>query len=62
MGHRLPCSKILGCVLALRNNAGTTKFVHHGDLEGLASADFRRIYDPLLRASKSGAWAFKVWD
>ncbi|CAE7809133.1 clpC [Symbiodinium sp. KB8] len=37
--------KRFGRVDFLVNNAGTTKFVHHGDLEGLNSADFRRIYD-----------------
>lgn len=29
---------------ALVNNAGTTKFVNHNDLDGLQAADFQRIY------------------
>lgn len=29
---------------ALVNNAGTTKFVQHADLDGLDAADFQRIY------------------
>lgn len=29
---------------ALINNAGTTKFVDHADLDGLTAADFQRIY------------------
>jgi 3-oxoacyl-[acyl-carrier protein] reductase len=29
---------------ALVNNAGTTKFVNHAELEGLDAADFQRIY------------------
>ncbi len=29
---------------ALVNNAGTTKFVPHGELEGLSAEDFQRIY------------------
>lgn len=33
-----------GRVDALVNNAGTTKFVKHGDLEGLSADDFLRIY------------------
>lgn len=33
-----------GRVDVLVNNAGTTKFVEHSDLDGLDSADFQRIY------------------
>jgi 3-oxoacyl-[acyl-carrier protein] reductase len=33
-----------GRIDALVNNAGTTKFCQHGDLEGLSAADFQRIY------------------
>lgn len=33
-----------GRIDALVNNAGTTKFVKHADLEGLAAEDFLRIY------------------
>jgi 3-oxoacyl-[acyl-carrier protein] reductase len=33
-----------GRVDALINNAGTTKFVAHSDLEGLQAEDFQRIY------------------
>ena len=33
-----------GSVDVLVNNAGTTKFVDHSDLEGLSSEDFQRIY------------------
>lgn len=33
-----------GRIDALVNNAGTTKFCHHGDLEGLSADDFQRIY------------------
>lgn len=33
-----------GRVDILVNNAGTTKFVDHGDLDGLTSDDFQRIY------------------
>jgi len=33
-----------GRIDALVNNAGTTKFVAHGDLEGLDEADFHNIY------------------
>ena len=33
-----------GRVDALVNNAGTTKFVRHADLEGLSAEDFLRIY------------------
>jgi 3-oxoacyl-[acyl-carrier protein] reductase len=33
-----------GRVDALVNNAGTTKFVKHADLEGLSADDFQRIY------------------
>ena len=33
-----------GRVDALVNNAGTTKFVDHGDLDGLSAEDFQRIY------------------
>lgn len=33
-----------GRIDALINNAGTTKFVAHTDLEGLEAADFQRIY------------------
>ena len=33
-----------GRIDALVNNAGTTKFVDHADLEGLSSDDFLRIY------------------
>jgi 3-oxoacyl-[acyl-carrier protein] reductase len=33
-----------GRIDALVNNAGTTKFVDHADLEGLSSEDFLRIY------------------
>ncbi len=33
-----------GRIDALVNNAGTTKFVKHGDLEGLSADDFLRIY------------------
>jgi len=33
-----------GRIDALVNNAGTTKFVKHGDLEGLSADDFQRIY------------------
>lgn len=34
----------LGSIDALVNNAGTTKVVPHGDLEGLGSEDFQRIF------------------
>ena len=34
----------LGRVDALVNNAGTTKFVNHGDLDGLDAEDFHHIY------------------
>jgi 3-oxoacyl-[acyl-carrier protein] reductase len=34
----------LGRVDALVNNAGTTKFVNHADLDGLDAADFHHIY------------------
>lgn len=33
-----------GRIDVLVNNAGTTKFVEHDDLDGLSSADFHRIY------------------
>jgi 3-oxoacyl-[acyl-carrier protein] reductase len=33
-----------GRIDALVNNAGSTKFVAHGDLEGLSAEDFQRIY------------------
>ena len=33
-----------GRIDALVNNAGTTKFVAHGDLDGLDEADFHNIY------------------
>jgi len=33
-----------GRIDALVNNAGTTKFVQHPDLDGLDAADFQRIY------------------
>jgi len=33
-----------GRIDALVNNAGTTKFVRHADLEGLSAEDFLRIY------------------
>jgi 3-oxoacyl-[acyl-carrier protein] reductase len=33
-----------GRVDGLINNAGTTQFVNHADLEGLTAADFQRIY------------------
>ncbi len=33
-----------GRIDALVNNAGTTKFCDHGDLEGLDAEDFQRIY------------------
>lgn len=33
-----------GRVDILVNNAGTTKFVDHGDLDGLSAEDFQRIY------------------
>ncbi|HWA36576.1 MAG TPA: SDR family oxidoreductase [Burkholderiales bacterium] len=33
-----------GRIDALVNNAGTTKFVKHADLEGLAAADYERIF------------------
>src|SRR5882762_6559257 len=33
-----------GRIDALVNNAGTTKFVDHADLDGLSSDDFLRIY------------------
>jgi 3-oxoacyl-[acyl-carrier protein] reductase len=33
-----------GRIDALVNNAGTTKFVKHGDLEGLGAADYERIF------------------
>jgi 3-oxoacyl-[acyl-carrier protein] reductase len=33
-----------GRIDALVNNAGTTKFVKHGDLDGLSADDFLRIY------------------
>ena len=33
-----------GRIDALVNNAGTTKFVKHADLEGLSADDFLRIY------------------
>ena len=33
-----------GRIDALVNNAGTTKFVKHADLEGLSAADFERIF------------------
>lgn len=33
-----------GRIDALVNNAGTTKFVQHGDLDGLDAADFQWIY------------------
>ncbi|HUJ21648.1 MAG TPA: SDR family oxidoreductase [Bryobacteraceae bacterium] len=46
------CRKLAGAVLekwgridALINNAGTTKFVQHNDLEALDAADFHRIFD-----------------
>lgn len=35
----------LGRIDVLVNNAGTTKFVPHDDLDGLSSKDFMRIYD-----------------
>lgn len=45
------CQKIVretlkkwGRLDALVNNAGTTKFVQHGDLDGLDAADFQTIY------------------
>lgn len=45
------CRRVAAAVLgkwrridALVNNAGTTKFVKHADLEGLAAADFARIF------------------
>ncbi len=33
-----------GRIDGLINNAGTTQFVNHADLEGLTAADFQRIY------------------
>lgn len=33
-----------GCIGGLVNNAGTTKFVNHADLDGLSSEDFLSIY------------------
>ncbi len=33
-----------GCIDALVNNAGTTKFVSHQDLDALDAADFQRIF------------------
>ena len=33
-----------GCLDVLVNNAGTTKFVQHLDLDGLSSEDFQHIY------------------
>jgi 3-oxoacyl-[acyl-carrier protein] reductase len=33
-----------GRIDALVNNAGTTKFCSHGDLDGLSAEDFQRIY------------------
>ena len=58
-----------GRVDALVNNAGTTKFVDHSDLDGLDAADFQHIYGvntvgafqmsraaaPLLRAAPGAA-------
>ena len=53
-----------GRIDALVNNAGTTKFVTHADLEGLSAEDFLRIFrlnvvgavpdDPRLRAGAEG--------
>lgn len=51
VGEDAECRKLVkaaldkwGRVDALVNNAGTTKFVKHGDLEGLSADDFLRIY------------------
>jgi NAD(P)-dependent dehydrogenase (short-subunit alcohol dehydrogenase family) len=33
-----------GRIDGLINNAGTTQFVNHADLEGLTADDFQRIY------------------
>ena len=58
-----------GRIDALVNNAGTTKFVAHGDLDGLSAEDFQNIYSvnvvgpyqmcravvPAMRAQGKGA-------
>ena len=51
VGDDAQCRKLVqaaldkwGRVDALVNNAGTTKFVKHADLEGLSADDFLRIY------------------
>lgn len=51
VGEDAQCRKLAQAALdkwgridALVNNAGTTKFVKHGDLEGLSADDFLRIY------------------
>ena len=51
VGDDAQCRKLVqaaidkwGCVDALVNNAGTTKFVKHADLDGLSADDFLRIY------------------
>lgn len=52
IGSHVGCEKLvsetvkeLGRVDFLVNNAGTTKFVQHADLDKLTTADFRMIYD-----------------
>jgi len=51
VGEDAQCRKLVqaamdkwGRIDALVNNAGTTKFVKHADLEGLSADDFLRIY------------------
>ena len=51
VGDDVQCRKLAqsaldkwGRIDALVNNAGTTKFVRHADLEGLSAEDFLRIY------------------
>jgi 3-oxoacyl-[acyl-carrier protein] reductase len=51
VGEDADCRRLAKAVLdkwgridALVNNAGTTKFVKHADLEGLSAEDFLRIY------------------
>jgi 3-oxoacyl-[acyl-carrier protein] reductase len=51
VGDDAQCRKLVqaamdkwGRVDALVNNAGTTKFVKHADLDGLSADDFQRIY------------------
>ncbi|MBM3355373.1 MAG: SDR family oxidoreductase [Betaproteobacteria bacterium] len=51
VGEEAQCRKLVqvaldkwGRIDALVNNAGTTKFVKHGNLEGLSAEDFLRIY------------------